>query len=44
MLLEQFPQLTINVVGQHNGNMRKSFAGDLENMINIVRRPASWGD
>jgi D-2-hydroxyacid dehydrogenase (NADP+) len=26
------------------GNMRKFFAGDLKNMINIVRRPASWGD
>ncbi len=44
MLLERFPQLTINVVGQHNGNMCKSFAGDFKNMINIVQRPASWGD
>ncbi len=26
------------------GNMRKFFAGDLKNMINIVRKPASWGD
>ena len=25
-------------------NMRKYFAGDLKNMINIVRKPASWGD
>jgi len=24
------------------GNMRKFFAGDLKNMINIVRKPASW--
>ena len=24
------------------GNMRKYFAGDLKNMINIVRKPASW--
>jgi len=26
------------------GNMRKFFAGDLRNMVNIVRRPASWGE
>ncbi len=26
------------------GNMRKFFAGDLKSMINIVRKPASWGD
>jgi phosphoglycerate dehydrogenase-like enzyme len=26
------------------GNMRKFLAGDLKNMINIVRKPASWGD
>ena len=26
------------------GNMRKFLAGDLKTMINIVRRPASWGD
>ena len=26
------------------GNMRKFFAGDFKNMINIVRKPASWGD
>jgi phosphoglycerate dehydrogenase-like enzyme len=26
------------------GNMRKFFAGDLKNMVNIVRRPASWGE
>ena len=25
------------------GNMRKFFAGDLKSMINIVRKPASWG-
>ena len=25
------------------GNMKKFFAGDLKNMINIVRKPASWG-
>ena len=25
------------------GNMGKFFAGDLKNMINIVRKPASWG-
>ncbi|MGH6727807.1 MAG: D-2-hydroxyacid dehydrogenase [Pseudolabrys sp.] len=25
------------------GNMEKFLAGDLKNMINIVRRPASWG-
>ena len=26
------------------GNMRKYLAGDLKSMINIVKRPASWGD
>jgi phosphoglycerate dehydrogenase-like enzyme len=26
------------------GNMRKFLAGDLKTMINIVRKPASWGD
>jgi D-2-hydroxyacid dehydrogenase (NADP+) len=26
------------------GNMRKFLAGDLKNMVNIVRRPASWGE
>jgi D-2-hydroxyacid dehydrogenase (NADP+) len=26
------------------GNMRKFVAGDLKNMINIVRKPASWGE
>ena len=26
------------------GNMDKFLAGDLKNMINIVRKPASWGD
>ena len=26
------------------GNMAKFLAGDLKNMINIVRKPASWGD
>jgi phosphoglycerate dehydrogenase-like enzyme len=26
------------------GNMRKFLAGDLKSMINIVRKPASWGD
>jgi D-2-hydroxyacid dehydrogenase (NADP+) len=26
------------------GNMRKFFAGDLKSMINIVKKPASWGD
>jgi D-2-hydroxyacid dehydrogenase (NADP+) len=26
------------------GNMRKFLAGDLKNMINIVRKPASWGE
>ncbi len=26
------------------GNMAKFFAGDLKRMINIVRKPASWGD
>jgi phosphoglycerate dehydrogenase-like enzyme len=26
------------------GNMRKFFAGDLKNMVNIVRKPASWKD
>jgi phosphoglycerate dehydrogenase-like enzyme len=26
------------------GNMRKFLAGDLKNMVNIVRKPASWGD
>jgi D-2-hydroxyacid dehydrogenase (NADP+) len=26
------------------GNMRKFLADDLKNMVNIVRRPASWGD
>jgi len=26
------------------GNMRKFLAGDLKSMVNIVRRPASWGD
>jgi D-2-hydroxyacid dehydrogenase (NADP+) len=26
------------------GNMAKFLAGDLKSMINIVRRPASWGD
>ena len=25
------------------GNMAKFLAGDLKNMINIVKRPASWG-
>jgi len=25
-------------------NMRKFFAGDLKSMVNIVRKPASWGD
>ena len=25
------------------GNMAKFFAGDLKSMINIVRKPASWG-
>ena len=24
-------------------NMRKFFAGDAKSMINIVRKPASWG-
>jgi len=27
-----------------DANMRKYFAGDLKSMINIVKRPASWGD
>jgi phosphoglycerate dehydrogenase-like enzyme len=26
------------------GNMQKFLKGDLKNMINIVRKPASWGD
>jgi len=26
------------------GNMRKFFGGDLKSMVNIVRKPASWGD
>jgi phosphoglycerate dehydrogenase-like enzyme len=26
------------------GNMEKYLAGDLKNMVNIVRKPASWGD
>jgi len=26
------------------GNMRKFLSNDLKNMINIVRKPASWGD
>ncbi len=26
------------------GNMRKYLSGDLKSMINIVRKPASWGD
>jgi D-2-hydroxyacid dehydrogenase (NADP+) len=26
------------------GNMRKFLAGDLKNMINIVRKPMSWGE
>lgn len=26
------------------GNMAKYFAGDLKNMVNIVRKPASWGE
>ena len=26
------------------GNMAKFLSGDLKNMINIVRKPASWGD
>jgi phosphoglycerate dehydrogenase-like enzyme len=26
------------------GNMRKFLAGDIKNMINIVRKPASWGE
>ena len=26
------------------GNMRKYLAGDLKSMVNIVKRPASWGD
>jgi D-2-hydroxyacid dehydrogenase (NADP+) len=26
------------------GNMRKFLAGDLKTMVNIVRKPASWGD
>jgi phosphoglycerate dehydrogenase-like enzyme len=26
------------------GNMRKFFAGDFKSMINIVRKPASWGE
>ena len=26
------------------GNMRKYFAGDLKSMVNIVKRPASWGE
>ena len=26
------------------GNMRKFFSNDLKSMINIVRKPASWGD
>jgi phosphoglycerate dehydrogenase-like enzyme len=26
------------------GNMRKYLAGDLKSMINIVKRPASWGE
>jgi phosphoglycerate dehydrogenase-like enzyme len=26
------------------GNMQKYLAGDLKAMINIVRKPASWGD
>jgi phosphoglycerate dehydrogenase-like enzyme len=25
------------------GNMAKFLAGDLKSMINIVRKPASWG-
>jgi D-2-hydroxyacid dehydrogenase (NADP+) len=27
-----------------DANMRKYFAGNLKSMINIVKRPASWGD
>jgi D-2-hydroxyacid dehydrogenase (NADP+) len=27
-----------------DGNMRKYLAGDLKAMVNIVKRPASWGD
>ena len=27
-----------------DANMRKYFAGDLKTMINVVKRPASWGD
>jgi len=26
------------------GNMRKFFGGDLKSMVNIVRKPTSWGD
>jgi phosphoglycerate dehydrogenase-like enzyme len=26
------------------GNMRKFLSNDLKNMVNIVRKPASWGD
>ena len=26
------------------GNMAKFLAGDFKNMINIVRKPASWGE
>lgn len=26
------------------GNMRKFLAGDSKAMVNIVRKPASWGD
>ena len=26
------------------GNMQKYLAGDLKAMVNIVRKPASWGD
>ena len=26
------------------GNMAKFLTGDLKNMINIVKRPASWGE
>ena len=26
------------------GNMGKYLSGDLKNMVNIVKRPASWGE